>query len=78
MIKTSSRAYPQGKVPRDFKNWLLKIKNIHLDEIELEHQHVAYVNSFPYRKGVQYKKRETVFLDGEQNRILTTKLIRLT
>lgn len=78
MIKTSKRYYPSGKVPSDFKNWLLKIKNIHLDEAQVTNTRVAYVGSFPFRKGVQYKERETVILDNNNNRIKTTQLIRLT
>lgn len=77
-MRTSKRAYPDGKVPADFLNWLLKIKNIHLDEFQLETKKVAYVGSFPFRKGVKYKRRVAVILDENNNRISTTKLIRLT
>lgn len=78
MIKTSKRAYPDGKVPSDFKNWLLKIKNVHLDELQITNKRVAYVGSFPFRKGVKYKEREAFILDENNNRIRTTQLIRLT
>lgn len=77
-IKTSKRAYPDGRVPVDFKNWLLKIKNIYLDEMELDTEHVRYVGAFPFRKGVNYKARPMTILDQNFNRIQTTKLIRLT
>lgn len=78
MIKTSKRVYPVGKVPADFKNWLMKIKSIHLDEMQLNSNRVAYVGSYPFQKKVKYKERIAFVLDTNGNRLETNKLIRLT
>ena len=78
MIKTSKRIYPDGKVPADFKNWLLKIKNVHVDEFQLKTSRIAYVGSYPFQKRVSYKARPIFILDVNNNRVQSTKLIRLT
>lgn len=71
------RVYPDGKVPKNFKNWLLKTKSIFLDEVGVLKNKVEYVESFPFRESVKYKERAVEILDGNGNRILTKKIIRL-
>lgn len=77
-MRTSKRAYPDGKVPADFLNWMAKIGSVHLDESPLRTYKVKYVDSFPFRKGIKYKRRKVVVLDANNNRISITRLIRLT
>jgi hypothetical protein len=78
MIKTIKRAYPSGPVPADFKNWLLKIKNIHLDEAQISSPIIEYVEAYPFQKKITYKKRLQTLIDVNGNKLKTIKLIRLT
>lgn len=75
MIKTSKRAYPDGKVPADFKNWFKKIKN-HNRPL-LKRSLIKYVESFPFRKGINYETRLTTVIDKNYKVIKINKLIRI-
>lgn len=76
MIRTSKRVYPSGQVPKDFKNWLKKIKN-HNKPL-LKRKFIKYVESFPFRKGVNYDNRLVTVIDRNYKVIKINKLIRLT
>jgi len=76
MIKTTSRAYPKGKVPKDFENWLIKI-NQH-GKNKLLRKPIKYVESFPFRKEVQYKNEAHIQIDINGNKLFSNVLIRNT
>ena len=81
MIRTEKRAYPGGKVPKDFKNWFKKIKASQMKEGSikkvLNERAVKYVESFPFRKSVEYKIEIIKNLDVNGNITKQIKTIRL-
>jgi hypothetical protein len=77
-LQIAKKVYPDGRVPKDFKNWLLKIKSNYLKEESVKNKRVQYVESFPFRKGVSYKYRSVEVLDVNLNVIYLNKIIRIT
>lgn len=75
-IRTSSRAYPSGRVPRDFPNWLLSIRK-KAGIAKRFSKEVKYAPSFPFREPVAYEEKIVRAVDAQGNIVHIVELKRV-